>query len=301
MMKPGYVRAGDRVRLISPSGWVAEEKVLPAVKLLEDEGFEVIPGDHLFTRHFRFAGSDGQRLADLQQAFDDPLCKAVICSRGGYGSIRIAGKINFGQFRESPKWLVGFSDITVLHACLQKEGFCSIHGAMPAFYLDEGRPHANFLELMTMLKGGGATNSLPAHPFNRPGNATGKLTGGNLSLLFSLIGTPMEPFTDGTILFIEDLSEYLYHLDRMMHSLKLSGKLRNLKALLVGDFTGMNDNDSPFGQSVEEIILNVVGDYSYPVCFGFPAGHSAMNRPLMLGADYSLTMNESQVSFNLVP
>ncbi len=300
MLKPDYLKAGDRVRIVSPAGFAAEEKVLPAVKLLRDEGFEVILGDHVFTRHFRFAGSDEQRLADLQQAFDDPECKAVICSRGGYGSIRIAGKISFSRFRKYPKWLIGFSDITVLHACLQKEGYCSVHGAMPSSYMIDALPDQNFLELITLLKGDGSNNILPVHPLNRPGSASGKLTGGNLSMLYSLIGTPLESLTDGNILFIEDVSEYFYHLDRMMHSLKLSGKLKNLKALLVGDFTEMKENDPPFGQTTEEIILDVVSEYSYPVCFGFPAGHARINRPLMLGADYSLAVHENQASLSMI-
>lgn len=300
MLKPRYLKAGDRVRIVSPAGFVKEEKVLPAVELLRNEGFEVILGDHVFIRRFQFAGTDEQRLSDLQLALDDPVCKAVICSRGGYGTLRIAENINFNKFKEHPKWVVGFSDITVLHACLQKESFCSIHGAMPAFYLKEGQPSQNFSELINMLKAGNSGHILPAHNLNRTGSATGTLTGGNLSLLYSLIGTPFEPDMRDRILFIEDISEYLYHLDRMMYSLKLSGKLENLKALIVGDFTEMKDNDSPFGQSVEEIILNVVSEYSYPVCFGFPAGHSGINLPLMLGADYSLVMNKNQVSFSMI-
>lgn len=300
MLKPDYLKAGDRIRIVSPAGWVQEEKILPPVELLRQEGFEVLLGDHVFTRRFQFAGTDEQRLSDLQQALDDPQCNAIICSRGGYGSIRIAGNINFTGFYKHPKWLVGFSDITVLHACLQKEGYCSVHGAMPAFYLKEGRPTQSFLELISLLRGEGVPNLLPVHELNRTGSATGKLTGGNLSILYSLTGTPLEPGTGGRILFIEDISEYLYHLDRMMHSLKLSGKLENLEALVVGGFTEMKDNESPFGQSAEEIILNVVREYSYPVCFGFPAGHSDKNLPLILGADYSLVTGEDQASLRMI-
>jgi len=300
MLKPDYLKTGDRIRIVSPAGWVPEEKILPAVELLRQEGFEVLLGDHVFTRRFQFAGTDEQRLSDLQQALDDPRCKAIICSRGGYGSIRIAKNIDFTGFRKYSKWLTGFSDITVLHACLQKEGYCSVHGAMPAFYLKEGRPTQSYSELISLLKGEGTPNLLPPHERNRMGNATGKLTGGNLSILYSLTGTPLEPETDDRILFIEDTSEYLYHLDRMMYSLKSAGKLENLKALVVGGFTAMKDNESPFGQSVEEIIRNAVREYSYPVCFGFPAGHSDKNQPLMFGAGYSLIIDNHQATFRMI-
>lgn len=300
MIKPDYLKAGDRIRIVSPAGFIKEEKVMPGVDLLREQGFEVILGDHVFERQFQFAGTDRQRLADLQQAFDDPICKAVICSRGGYGAIRIAEKINFARFREHPRWLVGFSDITVLHAGLQKEGYCSIHGAMPGYYLKEGQPSQSFLELINVLKGRKTETTILPHEQNRPGNASGKLTGGNLSLLYCVMGTPLEPDTDGKILFIEDISEYLYNIDRMMQSLKFAGKLRNLCALVVGEFTETKDNESPFGQTVEQIITNAVSEYSYPVCFGLPSGHDDINLPLVLGADYSLLVNETQVSFGMI-
>lgn len=301
MFKPDFLKAGDRIRIVSPAGWVKEEKVLPAVELLRNEGFEVVLGDHVFSRHFQFAGADQERLSDIQLAFDDPQCKAVICSRGGYGSVRIAGDINFSFFRDHPKWLVGFSDITLLHARLQKEGFCSIHGAMPAFYLNDDQPSQSFSALMKVLKGDVPSNTLSPQQFNRHGSATGMLTGGNLSIVYSLIGTPMEQDTDGHILFIEDISEYLYHLDRMMHSLKFSGKLSKLKGLLVGGFTEVRDNESPFGQNVEEIVMQVAGEYNYPICFGFPAGHLDVNLPVVLGATYRLEVDEKQASFSMVP
>ncbi|MGV8092443.1 MAG: LD-carboxypeptidase [Mangrovibacterium sp.] len=300
MLKPDFLKAGDRIRIVSPAGFISEEKVLPAVDLLRKQGFEVIPGDYIFNRHFQFSGTDEQRLSDLQQAFDDQQCKVVICSRGGYGTIRIAGRIDFSKFHRYPKWLVGFSDITILHACLQKEGYCSIHGPMPAYYLKEGQPNQNFLELMNLLKGQGTPNFLSFHELNRIGNATGELTGGNLSLFYSLMGTPLEPDTNGKILFIEDVSEYLYSVDRMMHSLKLAGKLKNLKGLVVGGFTELKDHDSPFGQTAEEIIMNVVSEYAYPVCFGMPSGHDDVNLPVMLGANYSLEIDESQVLFRMI-
>ena len=299
MLKPAHIKAGDRIRIVSPAGRVIKEKVLPAVELLQQAGFEVILGKHVFDTHFQFAGTDEQRLQDFQDAMDDTDCKVIICSRGGYGVIRIADKLNFSAFRKNPKWLIGFSDITALHALFQQEGFTSIHGAMPAFYLKEKQPTESFTELMKVLKGEKTTVQVPANEFNRPGKAKGQLIGGNLSILYSLLGTSFEPETDGKILFIEDLSEYLYHIDRIMHSLKLSGKLKNLKGLIVGSFTEMKDNDSPFGQSVPEIIFNAVKEYNYPVCFDFPAGHIDRNLPLLFGADYSLFVEAKRASIDM--
>jgi muramoyltetrapeptide carboxypeptidase len=295
MFSPDYLKEGDLIRIVSPAGKVKEEKVLPAVDLLRHQGFEVLLGEHVFNQHFQFAGTETQRAGDLQQAVDDPECKAIICSRGGYGAIRIVEKLNFAAFRKNPKWLVGFSDVTLLHAMLQNEGYCSIHGAMPAFYLNEGQPTESFTKLIKVLTGKKLGIHVPVNKLNRLGNAEGQLVGGNLSILYSLLGTPFEPDFDEKILFIEDLSEYLYHLDRMMHSLKLSGKLKNLRGLAVGGFTDLKDNDSPFGQTVEEIILNVVKDDHFPVCFDFPSGHLDRNLPLVLGAGYSMEVNEKQV------
>ncbi|MGE4585805.1 MAG: LD-carboxypeptidase [Mangrovibacterium sp.] len=301
MNKPAYLRPGDRIRIVSPAGKVHREKILGGMDLLRQAGFELIPGKSVFCSHDRFAGTDEQRLADLQEALDDPLCRAVICSRGGYGAIRIAPRIKFNRFRRHPKWLTGFSDITVLHACLQQTGFCSIHGAMPVNYLKDGKPAVSFVELIRLLEGSAnPAPEFPPCPQNREGVATGMLTGGNLSILCSLLGTPLESSTDGCILFIEEVSEQLYKLDRMMHSLRLAGKLKKLKALVAGQFTEMKEGDSPFGQSVEEIIRHAVRNYDYPVCFGFPAGHSKLNLPLMLGASYSLSVKPDRSVFRLI-
>lgn len=300
MLKPDFLKEGDLIRIVSPAGKADKEKVLPATDLLRKAGFDVRLGEHVFDRWFQFAGTDDQRLNDLQQALDDPECRAIICSRGGYGAIRIADKLDFSAFGRYPKWLVGFSDVTVLHALLQKQGFCSIHGAMPAFYLRDNQPTESFTELIRLLSGEKTRIALPVHPLNRKGRANGQLIGGNLSILFSLTGTPFEPDTDEKILFIEDLTEYLYHLDRMMHSLKLAGKLKKLNGLIVGGFTEIKDNDSPFGQSVEEIILNAVKEYDYPVCFGFPAGHMDRNLPLMFGENYALDLTPGRASIRML-
>ncbi|WP_159521375.1 S66 peptidase family protein [Sunxiuqinia indica] len=298
MQKPDFLQSGDRIRIVSPSGKVQKDKIVPGINLLQKQGFEVLVAPHTFSNHFQFAAKDEERLNDLQLAFDDPDCKAIICARGGYGAIRIADKLNLSNFQKQPKWLVGFSDITVLHALFQKEGFCSIHGAMPAFFLKENQPSESFTELINVLKGKSSDVLVPPHEFNRNGNTSAQVIGGNLSIVYSLLGTPLEPQTDGKILFIEDLAEYLYHLDRIMHSLKLSGKLAKLRGLLVGGFTDMKNNDSPFGQTALEIIRDAVKDYNYPVCFDFPAGHIARNLPLVFGADYILTVTEEKAQLS---
>lgn len=295
MKKPAFLHPGDRIRIVSPAGKISAEKIKPALELLQQEGYEVVTGKSVFDSHFQFSATDDQRLSDLQEALDDPQCKAIICSRGGYGTIRIANQLNFDRFRQNPKWLIGFSDITVLHAWFQKEGFCSIHGPMPGFYLKEGQPTESYHQLMQLISG-----KIPAYSFekaalNRSGEATGELCGGNLSIVYSLLGTPQQIDSDNKILFIEDLSEYLYHLDRMMYGLQLSGSLKNLKALLVGSFTDMKDNDSPYGQSVEEIIFNAVKDYNYPVYFNCPSGHIDENMPLVFGQNYSICEQEDKI------
>lgn len=300
MLSPKHLQKGELIRIISPAGKVKKEKILPSVDLITQQEFEVLLGKHVFDEHFQFAGTDMQRLQDLQEAMDDPKCKAIICARGGYGSIRIADNLDLRGFQKNPKWLVGFSDVTILHSILQNKGFCSIHGAMPAFYMNEEKPTESFHELIKMMQGEKSRIVFPAMELNRPGIIDAPIVGGNLSILYSLIGTPFDLDTNGKILFIEDLSEYLYHLDRIMHSLKLSGKLRNLKGLLVGQFSSMKDNDSPFGQSVEEIILEAVNEYDYPVCFNFPAGHTQRNLPLKLGANYHLDVSGSHSTLELL-
>lgn len=293
MLIPNYLKKGDRIRVVSPAGKVEKEKIRSGMNLFEQAGFEVVWGDHVFDNHFQFAATDTRRLRDLQQALDDPQCRAIVCARGGYGTIRLVNQLDLSNFRQQPKWLVGFSDITVLHALLQNEGFCSIHGAMPGFYLKDDQPSDSFNELLKTLKGENSPVRVPPQAFNRPGDASGRLTGGNLSMIYSLMGTPLEPATDGNILFIEDLAEYLYHLDRIMQSLKLAGKLESLKGLLVGGLTEMKDNDAPFGQSPQEIIRETVKAYDFPVCFDFPAGHIDRNLPLVFGAGYRLEVNQS--------
>ena len=301
MIIPPNLLPGDRIRIVSTAGKVQKDKVLPGIELLQDEGYEVIIGKHVFDKHFQYAGNDQQRAADLQEAISDPKTKAIIFARGGYGTVRIIEKIDFSPLLKNPKWLVGFSDVTVLHSVLNKLRIASIHGAMPAFFLENKKPTRSFFSLIELLTSGKSQPETKANLLNRTGTSSGELVGGNLSLIYSLQGTPWQLETKGKILLIEDLSEYLYHLDRMMQNLRMAGQLKDLAGLVVGGFTDLKDNDSPFGKSAQEIILEAVQDYHFPVCFDFPAGHIPKNLALMLGSNYLMEVAENCRLIRLIP
>lgn len=291
MIIPPFLSSGDRIRIVSPAGKVQKEKVLPGIELLSDIGFDVIIGKHVFGSHFQYSATDKQRAEDFQEAVNDPETKAIVCARGGYGAVRILDRIDFTPFIKHQKWLVGFSDITVFHSALNRINVASIHGAMPGFFIENKKPTRSFLSLTELLKNGKSNIELDFNDLNRTGNCEGELVGGNLSIIYSLQNTPWQLDTKGKILFIEDVSEYLYHLDRMMHNLKLSGQLQNLAGLIVGGFSEIKDNESPFGKTAYEIIFEAVKDYKYPVLFDFPAGHIPKNIALMFGAKYSLSIS----------
>jgi muramoyltetrapeptide carboxypeptidase len=293
MIIPPFIKPGDKVRIVSPAGKVNREHVLPAVDWLQKQGYKVELGKHVFASHFQFAGTDKQRLEDLQTALDDPETDAIMCSRGGYGTVRIIDKLDCTNFLKHPKWMVGFSDITILHVCMNNLGVATIHGAMPRYFFDEtGLPSENLNSLMQLLSGEKIQYSIKTEKVNKPGKVSGELVGGNLSIISSLQGTKYEIDTFGKILFLEDIDEFLYHTDRMIHQLKLSGKLDNLAGLILGDFTDMKDNESPFGKTVEEIVIDAVEEFSYPVCFGFPAGHDKKNLALTFGKIWELDVSE---------
>ena len=255
MKIPEFLKPGDKIRIVSPAGKVKKEYVIPAVEWLTQQGFKVELGKHVFADHFQFAGTDKQRLDDLQTALDDPETAAIMCSRGGYGTVRIIDQLKCDNFKKYPKWLVGFSDITILHTCINNLGIATIHGVMPRHFLDENKiPSENLESLMQLLQGEKVHYTLTSEKHNKPGNAVGELVGGNLSIISSLLGTKYEIESYGKILFLEDVEEFLYHTDRIIHQLKLSGKLDNLAGLVIGDFTDMKDNESPFGKLVHEII-----------------------------------------------
>jgi muramoyltetrapeptide carboxypeptidase len=301
MKVPPYLHPGDKFRIVAPAGKSAEEHILPAVNWLRENGYSVETGKNIFGQHFQYSGTDQERLSDLQGALDDPETKVILCTRGGYGTIRIIDQLDFSRFRKHPKWLVGYSDITVLHNRLHLSGYPSIHATMcRGFFAENNLPTEGLHTLLNLLCGEKPEYPVSASPMNRTGSATATLVGGNLSLLHSLMGTPYDLDTAGKILFVEDIGEYLYHIDRIMVGLRLAGKLKYLAGLVVGQFTGTKDNEEPFGKNVEEIILDAVRDYDFPVCLGFPAGHGQSNLALRLGSAYKLKITGKFCSLKLL-
>ncbi len=295
---PEYLKPGDEVAIISPSFCINENLIPQAVAFLQNWGFKVRIGRNAMKRDGPFAGTDEERLSDLQEMTDDRAVKAVFCSRGGYGISRIINKVDFSLLEKNPKWYTGFSDITVLHMWLSEMyGIVSIHSDMPLHFNDPEKTEDTFITLRKALEGKLKKIEWEGS-FFRSQNVTGEVTGGNLSLLFSLMGTTAEPETRGKILFIEEVGEYFYHIDRMLTSLKLAGKLEGLSALIVGGMNEISDTKIPWGKSIEETVLHIVGEYDYPVLFNYPAGHIADNRAFYIGRQASLDIKRERASLN---
>lgn len=280
MITPPYLTIGDTIAIVAPAGKIAIEKVSEAKKTLESWGLQVTLGKNLFNDHLQYSAPDADRLFDLQSILDDESVKAILFARGGYGIIRILDQIDFSQFSKSPKWLIGFSDITIFHSHIHQVFKTeTIHAAMTAGLKDEVSAES----LRKALFGERLNYEFETHSLSRKGKAKGILVGGNLAILCSLIGSASDIDTKRKILFIEDVGEYLYRLDRMMWQFKRAGKLNNLAGLVVGGMTDMKDNDAPFGKTAYEIVWEAVHEFGYPVCFGFPAGHQDENRALIMG------------------
>ena len=246
-------------------------------------------------------GSDEDRAADMQRMLDDPDINAILCARGGYGTVRIIDKLDFSEFVKHPKWLCGFSDITVLHAHInQNYGVATLHSSMPLSMKNLAEDHVQYNSILVSLKGELPSYNFISHELNRKGEFEGEVVGGNLSVLYSILGSDSDVNTDGKILFLEDLDEYLYHIDRMIMNLKRNGKLSNLKGLIVGGMSDMNDNTIPFGKSAVEIIREAVKEYDYPVCFNFPAGHIEDNRALILGKKAATRVTDNGCQFQYI-
>jgi muramoyltetrapeptide carboxypeptidase len=285
---PPYLREGDLISIVTPASHIEQEAVIRAVEKLEGSGFRVTLGDHVFTRSGPFAGTDDERLHDIQKATDDPEVKAVLCSRGGYGMSRIVDRIDFSILRSHPKWYVGYSDITSLHLWLNTVcGIASLHAEMPLNYSNPDYLPLCY-ETMVMALRGEAEPVLWKVTQEASFEVTGPLTGGNISLIYSLNGTAAQPDTEGVILFIEEIGEKFYHLDRMLTAMRMTGMLKNLSALVVGGMEQITEGEHIFNQTVEEVVMNVAGGYGYPVLFNFPAGHISDNRALYLGRKASL-------------
>lgn len=299
MIAPLPLVPGDKIGLIAPSRKVNNLDLENFVNLLEEWGYQAVTGDNLYGNHHQYSGKDEERAEDFLKMIHNPEIKAIMCVRGGYGTVRILEKLNKQALRKNPKWIIGYSDITVLHSFYNKVIECeTIHATMPVHFTPEKKNDESWIRLRDMLRGEMTTYAFDATDLNREGKVTGMLVGGNLSVLFSLRGTMSDLDTDGKILFIEDLDEYLYHIDRMMMNLKISGKLKKLKGLIVGGMTQMKDNNIPFGKDAYQIIADAVNDYNYPVAFGFPAGHCEPNLPMILGRTVILNCNQEIVKLD---
>lgn len=300
MIIPPFLKLGSTIGIVATARKLTWEELEPTVGVLADAGFKVRTAQRMFGAENQFAGSDEDRAADMQRMLDDPDINAVLCARGGYGTVRIIDKLDFSEFVKHPKWLCGFSDITVLHAHVnQNFGIATLHSSMPLSMRELSAEHVQYSSLINSLKGEFSPYEFDAHQLNKNGEMEGEIVGGNLSVLYSILGSKSDVNTDGKILFLEDLDEYLYHIDRMMMNLKRNGKLDNLKGLIVGGMSDMNDNAIPFGKTAVETIRRVVEEYDYPVCFNFPAGHIDDNRALILGkkAVARVTNNGSTFSY----
>lgn len=297
MITPPKTKRDDKVAIVAPAGKIDNAVVVFAKEKLESWGLQVALGKNVFNQHFQYAGTDEERLSDLQQALDDDNIKAILCARGGYGLIRIVDQLDFTKFQANPKWIIGFSDITILHSFIHSNfGIETLHAPMAAGLKDE----ASLETLRKCLFGELLNYEFETHPISKKGVASGEIVGGNLAILNSLIGSDSDIDTKGKILFLEDIGEYLYRLDRMMWTLKRANKLDQLTGLIIGDFNDMKDNDSPFGKTAYEIIYEIVTAYDYPICFGFPAGHEKENKAIIFGRQVSLSIGD-KTTLNFKP
>jgi muramoyltetrapeptide carboxypeptidase len=291
MEKPSTLQKGDKIALISTARKISLQELEPAIAILKSWGLVPVFGKNLFNVNHQFAGTTEERIADLQEAMDNPTIKAIFCARGGYGTVQLIDKIDFSTFKKNPKWMVGYSDVTVLHNHINKNfGVQTLHATMPINF------STNTKEALESLKetlfGALPIYHIEHHELNRLGEAKGELVGGNLSIIYSLTGTSSQLDTQGKILFLEDLDEYLYHIDRMMMNLKRVGILKGLKGLIVGGMSDMKDNTVPYGKTALEIIFDAVKEYNYPVCFDFPAGHINDNRALIMCSEVNLLVEK---------
>lgn len=294
---PPYLKKGDTIGIVCPAGYMPVEKAQTCIQTLQQWGYKVKIGKTLGGESLNyFSGTDEERLNDLQEMLDDKNVQAVLCGRGGYGVSRIIDSINFSSFKKNPKWLIGFSDITVLHAHIHSRyKIATLHAPMAGAFNDGGAQSTDIQSLKNALSGKKANYSVAAHPLNRKGIAEGILIGGNLALLAHITGSASEPDLKNKLLFIEDVGEYTYSVDRMLFQLKRAGKLKSLAGLIVGGFTDMKDTERPFGKPVYETIYDCVREYDYPVCMHFPVSHGKENYALKCGIAYKLTVNNNKV------
>ncbi len=295
MKIPKKINIGDKIGVISTARKISFIELKPAITILESWGLEVILGDFLFEEYNQFAGTKEQRTIDLQNMIEDDSIKAILCARGGYGTVQIIDNIDFSYLFKNPKWIIGYSDITVLHSHLNKIGLASLHSSMPINFSENSEKSLQSIQNVIFGIEERICIKIKFNKFNKLGTTQANIVGGNLSILYSLLGSESDLNTDGKILFIEDLDEYLYHIDRMIINMKRNMKFERLKGMIIGAMSNMQDNDIAFGKTAYEIILSHISEYNFPVCFGFPAGHLKDNRAIKLGCPSFFEVNENDV------
>jgi muramoyltetrapeptide carboxypeptidase len=297
MIRPSYLKAGDTIAVVAPAGVLKQnaEVIQNTKSLLNSWGLEVVFGEHLQTKSHHFAGTDTQRSSDLQIALDNPNIKAIWCARGGYGTLRIIDDLDFEGFKTHPKWVVGYSDVTVLHNALNNMGYESLHAMMCINLTDHPKPIKQSIETLKAALFGTLKNyEIEGHSVNRQGGATGAIVGGNLSLLTAALASSTQLDTKEKLIFIEEIGEYKYHIDRQLQSLKRAGYFKHCAGVIIGDMSQIKINDPAWGDSIEALILDVLKDTNVPVAFGFPAGHELENRALYFGRSVQLQVTKSK-------
>jgi muramoyltetrapeptide carboxypeptidase len=298
-IRPSYLKVGDTVAIVAPSGVLLNRnnEVAQAVTLLKSWGLHVVIGKHVFKQNGHFAGTDAERAQDMQQMLDNPKIKALWCARGGYGTVRMLDYLDFTQFRKHPKWLLGYSDITALHNLFHNLGYESIHTIMcTSLSEDSTGLEQSISTFKDAIFGKPLLYTLEGSKDNKVGKATAPLVGGNLTMLHTMLGSSTSIDTSGKILFIEEIGEYAYHIDRMLQSLKRAGYFEKCQGIIVGDITKVRKNTTEFGRTIEEIILDAVAEYHFPVAFNMPAGHEKDNRALILGRTVQLNVSKEQTT-----
>lgn len=303
LIQPPYLKTGDTVAIVAPSGILKNrnDEVQQAIDLLQSWGLNAIVGKHVFSQADHFAGTDDERCEDVQKALDDPTISAIWCARGGYGTVRILDKLDYTKFKVHPKWIIGYSDITALHNQVHNEGFQSIHALMcVSLTKDLEDIKETVATFKSTIFGNPVNYTLEGSTYNRVGEARGQLVGGNLTVLHTMLGSKTSIDVSGNILFIEEIGEYKYHIDRMLQSLKRAGYFDNCKGVIVGDMSKLRKNTTLWGSSVEQLILDALADYDFPIAFNMPAGHEKDNRALVLGKIVELKVgkDKSSVTFS---
>ena len=300
MKTPTYLAPGDKIAIVCPAGYMPAAKANNCIQTLKKWGYEVVKGKTLGgTSKNYFSGTEEERLKDLQTQLDNPKIKAILCGRGGYGTTHLLDKLDWKKFKKNPKWIIGFSDITILHTYLHEQlGITSVHGPMASAFNEDKGINRYTLSLKDTLEGKPTHYNCATHAFNRTGKVKAAVVGGNLSLLVHAIGTNADIKTRGKILFIEDIGEQLYNVERMLLQLKRAGKLHKLKRLLIGGFSQNKDTERPFGKDIYQVIRDVIQEYEYPVCFGFPISHEKENLAIAYGNMYRLEITKDSVSLS---